>query len=115
MVPEANEPTITTANPADRRRNCRFVLGLPVRVHLAGIPDALTVELMDLSLGGGRFRATTQTARLNQNAAIVFVLPGQRRCLAKGRVVRTDPSGEFALRLDRANAAFVGFVGELAH
>lgn len=108
----ANEP-ITTA-PVDRRRSSRFVLGLPVRLHLAGVADPLTVELVDLSLTGGRFRSVLPTARLNQNAAIVFVLPGQRRCLAKGRVVRNDPSGEFALRLEKVNAAFVSFVREFA-
>jgi hypothetical protein len=39
-------------------------------------------------------------------------LPGQRPCLAKGRVVRVGASGEFALRLDKVNDAFLGFVGE---
>jgi hypothetical protein len=30
-------------------------------------------------------------------------------------VVRSDTSGEFALRLEKVNAAFVSFVGEFAH
>jgi hypothetical protein len=72
----------------------------------------MTVELMDLSAHGGRLRAPTQTARLDQSAAIAFVLPGQRPCLAKGRVVRIDASGEFALRLEKMNEAFLGFIGE---
>lgn len=112
-MPESEELNTTTA-PADRRKNSRFLLGLPVKLHLAGVADPITVEVVDLSMGGGRFRSATDTVRLNQNAAIVFVLPGPRSCLAKGRVVRADASGEFALRLDRANAAFVGFVGEFA-
>lgn len=109
---EFNGPNITA--PADRRRNSRFMLGLPVRLHLAGVPDPITVEVIDLSAGGGRFRSATETARLHQNAAIVFVLPGPRQCLAKGRVVRTDASGVFALRLEKANDAFLGFVREFA-
>jgi hypothetical protein len=89
-------------------------LGLPVRVHFAGAPGPITVELMDLSAGGGRLRSPTQTAHMDQRAAIAFVLPGQRPCLAKGRVVRVGDSGEFALRLDKVNDAFLGFVGEFA-
>lgn len=104
-------PNIVAA--ADRRQNSRFALGLPVRIHLAGNSGPITVEVVDLSISGGRFRAATQTARLDQMAALAFVLPGQRRCLAKGRVVRTDDSGEFALRLEKANDAFLGFVGEV--
>ncbi|MBC8132876.1 MAG: PilZ domain-containing protein [Deltaproteobacteria bacterium] len=107
---ESDEPTLSA--PADRRRNARFMLGLPVKLHLAGVLEPLTVEVMDLSACGGRFRSATQTARLHQNAAIMFLLPGPRRCLAKGRVVRTEASGEFALHLDRVNEAFMGFIGE---
>ncbi len=97
---------------SERRRNSRFPLGLPVRIHFAGAPAPITVELMDLSASGGRLRSATQTARLDQGAAMAFVLPGQRPCLAKGRVVRIGASGEFALRLDKVNDAFLGFVGE---
>ncbi len=98
----------------ERRRNIRFPLGLPVRVYLAGKADPITVELADLSMGGGRFRCATESVSLDQAASFAFVLPGQRRCSAKGRVVRADPNGEFALRLQEANRAFLGFVGQLA-
>jgi hypothetical protein len=98
----------------ERRLNVRFPLGLPVRVYLAGQSEPMTVELTDVSAGGGRFRSATENVRINQGAAFTFVLPGERRCLAKGRVVRADGRGEFALRLQEANKAFLGFLGQLA-
>jgi hypothetical protein len=98
----------------DRRRAIRFPLGLPVRVRLAGNVHAMTVELMDLSAEGGRFRCAGESVQVNQAASFAFVLPGQRHCLARGSVVRTDGSGEFVLRLQGANAEFRGFIGQLA-
>jgi hypothetical protein len=103
-----------TDRKTERRRNARFPLGLPVRVHLTGHAQAMTVELMDLSAGGGRFRSATSTVRLQQTASLAFLLPGPRRCLAKGRVVRTDGAGEFALQLQGANKAFIGFIAQLS-
>ena len=100
--------------PAERRSSPRYPLGLPVHVHLAGHAEAMTVELMDLSAGGGRFRSAVGTVRLNQTASLAFVVPGPKRCLAKGRVVRTDGAGEFAVSLNEANKAFLGFVEQLA-
>jgi PilZ domain len=97
----------------DRRRSIRFPLGLPVRVRLAGNVHAMTVELMDLSADGGRFRCATETVQVDQGASFAFVLPGQRHCLARGSVVRATASGEFALRLHGSNAEFRGFIGQL--
>ena len=100
----------------DRRRHARFPLGLPVGVQLAGRPGPITVELLDLSATGGRFRcpAPGEKVRVNDTATVSFVMQDQRRCFAEGQVVRADASGEFALRLAAANDAFVAFVKQLA-
>ena len=98
----------------DRRRHLRFPLGLPVEMHLSGRSQALTVEMMDLSAGGGRFRVTGADVRVDQQATFGFVVPDQRRCSARGRIVRVDAPGEFALSLDQANEAFLSFLGLLA-
>jgi hypothetical protein len=98
----------------DRRRHARFPLGLPVGVQIAGRPGPITVELLDLSATGGRFRCLGDRVRVDETATVVFVLEDQRRCQAVGRVVRSDASGEFALRLKNANDAFAAFVRCLA-
>ena len=101
-------------NMIERRKRPRFPLGLPVRVHLAGKSDPITAEVVDLSARGGRFRCIDETVQVNQTASFAFVLPDQRHCVAKGRVVRADDSGEFAVKLSNANRAYLGFVGGLA-
>jgi hypothetical protein len=98
----------------DRRRHARFPLGLPVGVQIVGRPGPITVELLDLSATGGRFRCLGDRVRVDETATVAFVLEDQRRCQAEGRVVRADPSGEFALRLKTSNDAFVAFVRRLA-
>ena len=98
----------------DRRRYARFPLGLPVCVQIAGRPGPITVELLDLSATGGRFRCLADRVRVDEIATVAFFLDDQRRCQAEGSVVRSDASGEFALRLKKANAAFVAFVRRLA-
>ena len=98
----------------ERRKSARFPLGLPVRVHLTGHADPITVEVVDLSARGGRFRCLDERARVNQTASFAFVLPDERHCAAKGRVVRADDSGEFAIKLSKANRAFLLFIGEFA-
>jgi hypothetical protein len=113
IVASAKAPK-STQPASERRSNTRYPLGLPVRVHLAGTADPITVELMDISAKGGRFRGETETVRLDQIASFAFVLPGQRQCSARGRVVRSDGAGEFVLRLEAVNKAFLGFVSQLA-
>lgn len=121
-VPEVDEfqigkPAPTTraaADGTDRRRHTRFPLGLPVGVHIAGRAAPITVELLDLSATGGRFRALEDKVCLDETATVSFVLDDQRRCQAEGQVVRADPSGEFAIRLNRANPAFAEFIRQLA-
>ena len=117
-VPEVDEFQIRKAGPAgaagkDRRRHARFPLGLPVGVHIAGRPGPMTVELLDLSKTGGRFRCLGDRVRIDETATVAFVLDDQRRCQAEGQVVRADASGEFAIRLRRANAAFASFINQL--
>lgn len=105
-------------NQADEelRRYPRFAVGLPVRLAIAGRADPITVELVDLSEAGGRFRALADAdeVRLDDRAAFGFVIPGQQHCVARGRCVRVPGAGEFALVLDRANDAFRGFLRSLA-
>lgn len=114
----ATEPKLTGAAPhaarPERRRNTRFPLGLPVQVVLAGRAEPMTVELADLSITGGRFRCVQPEAiGLDQTATFSFLLPGQKRCQAKGKVIRSDGSGEFVLRLLEANRTFLGFISQL--
>jgi hypothetical protein len=118
-APEIDELQIRKAGPAgsagkDRRRHARFPLGLPVGVQIAGRPRPMTVELLDLSKTGGRFRCIGDRVRVDEVATVAFVLDDQRRCQAEGHVVRSDASGEFAIRLKRANAAFAAFLNQLA-
>ena len=98
----------------DRRQHARFTLGLPVGIQLAGRSSPITVELLDLSATGGRFRTLSETVRVDETATLAFVSQDQRRCSAEGQVVRCDPSGEFALRLEETNDAFAAFVSQLA-
>lgn len=102
------------APSVERRKSVRFPLGLPVRVHLTGHSDPITVEVVDLSARGGRFRTMDEPVKVNQTASFAFVLPGEKHCTAKGRVVRADDSGEFAVKLSKANRAYLGFVGDIA-
>ncbi|HET6151132.1 MAG TPA: PilZ domain-containing protein [Polyangia bacterium] len=97
----------------ERRRHVRVALGLPVGVHLAGRPSPLTVELLDISVTGGRFRCLGDKVNLAESATVVFVSQDQRRCYAVGKVVRADASGEFALRIEKRNDAFAAFVSQL--
>ena len=84
-------------------------------VHLAGQTDPITAEVVDLSARGGRFRCLDdETVQLNQTASFAFVLPDQKHCTARGLVIRADDHGEFALKLSKANRAYLGFVGEIA-
>ncbi len=117
--PEIEDLNIAKADLArpvgkDRRRHARFPLGLPVGVQIAGRPGPITVELLDLSATGGRFRCLGDRVRVDETATVVFVLDDQRRCQAVGRVVRSEASGEFALRLKNSNDAFAAFVRRLA-
>lgn len=101
-------------NTVERRKKPRFPLGLPVRVHLTGHSAPITAEVVDLSARGGRFRCIDETVQVNQTASFAFVLPGEKHCTARGQVIRADDSGEFALKLSKANRAYLGFLGEIA-
>jgi hypothetical protein len=98
----------------DRRRYQRFRLGLPVNVHVAWRNEPVTVQLIDIGAKGARFRSGSGVLHLDQEAAFGFVSPGQHVCVANGRVVRVGGDGEFVLSVERANAAFHGFLGSLA-
>ena len=103
----------TNTGDEELRRHPRFVVGLPVRLAVVGRAEPITVELVDLSEAGGRFRALVDEVRVDDRAAFGFVIPGQRHCVARGRCVRVPGAGEFALALDRGNDAFHGFLKSL--
>ena len=111
-LPKLEESKINTLRE-ERRRDARYHLGLPVGVKLAGRPQPITVELLDLSARGGRFRCLEERVRVDETASVVFVLEDQSRCVAEGQVVRSGPNGEFAVRLEGTNDAFVAFVNQL--
>jgi hypothetical protein len=97
----------------DRRRHSRFPLGLPVDVHLGRRKTGMIVELADVSVGGLLLRGGDGDVAVAETAAIGFVGPDRKRCVAKGRVVRIDDGGQFVVKLDTSNDAFRGFVGLL--
>ena len=77
--PEVEDLTIRkidAARPAgkDRRRHARFPLGLPVGVQIAGRPEPITVELLDLSATGGRFRSLGDRVRVDLNKGTANIL-----------------------------------------
>jgi hypothetical protein len=104
------------ASPTERRHHPRIFLGVPVRVHLAGEPRSLTLELVDVSASGSyfrHFRPSGRRPRIGQYVAFGFVMAERSVCTACGRVVRTDAQG-FALKLERANHSFHGFVDDIS-
>ncbi len=99
----------------NRRRHVRVPVGLPVEVHVDDSPQTVTVELIDIAIGGVRLRPlATSDVALDRRATFGFFLPGGGKCVAGGRVTRVQPSGEFVLVLDRANPAFREFVRTLS-
>jgi len=99
--------------PLEKRHHPRTFLGVPVRVHFAGEPKSLTLELCNISIGGSCFRTSGQRPRLRQCVAFGFVTADRLVCAARGRVVRVDDSG-FALKLECANPAFLSFVENIS-
>jgi hypothetical protein len=78
--------------------------------------EPLFVELMDVSASGSRFQVQGDAdgVHVDQDVAFGFVVRGWPNCQAKGRVVRVEQTGQFALALDDTNEAFDGFVRLLA-
>ena len=99
--------------PQEKRRHPRIFLGVPVRVHFAGEPRSLTLELCDISIGGSYLRTSGRRPRFGQRVSFGFVTADRAVCAARGRVVRVDDSG-FALALECANAAFRNFVEDIS-
>jgi PilZ domain len=98
----------------ERRRHPRTYLGLPVRVHFAGDPRTITLELVDVSLGGAYFRTSDRRPRRGQWLALGFVTGERQVCAARGRAVRVDESG-FALAFDAVNSDLRNFLEDLAN
>ena len=124
----------------NRRQHARFLLGLPVKLHVDSRDAPITVEVVDVSEGGARLRAFACPVRADQHATLRFLLPDQRTCVASGQVARVEraldpgsatfsgpistvggsaPSAgsgtvDFVLRLDETNDAFRGFLASLA-
>jgi hypothetical protein len=123
----------------ERRHHQRFQLGLPVNVHIDGLHEPVTVQMIDIGARGVRFRSSAERARpvneiqidVDQGAAFGFVISDQHICVANGRVLRVSgrdgPGGggaaaggatgdewELVLSVERANAAFHSFLASLA-
>ena len=103
----------TNSWPIERRRNPRTYLGVPVRVHLAGEPRTLTLELVDVSAGGAYFRTSGRRPRRGQWVAFGCVVAEYSVCAARGRVLRVDEHG-FAIGLESANSTFQSFVNDIS-
>lgn len=84
-----------------------------MRVHFAGVPQSLTLELADLSMEGSYFRTSGAKPRRGQWVAYGFVTADRLVCAARGRVVRVDEGG-FALQLEGTNSAFETFVTDIS-
>ena len=97
----------------ERRRYPRTFLGVPVRVHFAGVPQSLNLELFDVSPEGSYFRNSGAKPRRGQWVAYGFVTADHLVCAARGRVVRVDDAG-FALQLEGTNSAFQTFVTDIS-
>jgi hypothetical protein len=87
-------------------------VGLPVRVHLAGEPRTLTLELVNVSVGGCYFRTSGRQPRVGQWVAFGFVDENHSVCTACGRTVRKDEQG-FALSFERTNLSFRNFLDDV--
>ena len=103
----------TNTWPIERRRYPRTFLGVPVRVHYAGVTKSLTLELCDVSFEGSYFRTSGAKPRRGQWVAFGFVTADRMVCAARGRVVRVDESG-FALHLESTNSSFQNFVADIS-
>jgi hypothetical protein len=103
----------TNVWPVERRLYPRTFLGVPVRVHFAGISKSLTLELCDVSFDGSYFRTSGSPPRRGQWVAFGFVTADRLVCAARGRVVRVAASG-FALHLESTNSAFQNFVADIS-
>lgn len=95
------------------RRHPRVHLGLPVRVHLAGEPIPVNMELVDVSLEGALFYTNQTQPYLGQKVGFGFVLPDQTICAARGNIIRVD-NESFALELDDTNPEFVAFIEDIS-
>ena len=98
------------APPSERRRHRRTPVGLRVRVHFRGRTIPATAELTDVSPAGCYVRGVAAPAQAK--LALGFVGRKDRVCLAAGQVLRVDPDG-FAVKIHRANAAFMDFVADI--
>jgi hypothetical protein len=108
-----NQSLKVTEKLSERRRHPRVALGVPVRVHLAGEELPRTIELVDVSIGGGAFRMMGKLPVLGQRAAFGFVTPDSAMCAASGLVVRVGRDG-FAVKLEKANGPFRSFVADIS-
>ena len=99
--------------PTEQRRHPRTYLGVPVRVHFAGVLKSLTLELSDISIEGSYFRSAGPKPRRGQWVAYGFVTADRLVCAARGRVVRVDDAG-FALQLESTNSDFQSFIAGIS-
>lgn len=100
--------------PVNRRRHCRYPLGLPATLHWVDSPVSTVVEIVDISSHGLRLMSLDGGISVAQRASLHFVLSDQGVCTAAGSVNRVGSSGSFVLTLDESNVAFRDFVASLS-
>jgi hypothetical protein len=79
-----------------------------------GLPEAVTAELADVSQQGCLLIAPGMHLPLDAAVAFGFVMPKQQIVLARGRVVRSDGEGNFALHLKQTNDQFRAFLADIS-
>jgi hypothetical protein len=107
---------VPPAVPSERRRRHRYTVGMPVRVFIEGITDAILAELSDVSATGCLLRSEEVSflADPGETLAFGFVTPSRDVGLVRGRVVRRAPGHGLAVVIERANGAFDELLGRLA-
>jgi hypothetical protein len=103
-------PTVPWAS--ERREQPRIHLGVPVRVHFAGEPRTLTLELTNVSASGCYFQTSGRRPRTGQWISFGFVEANRSVCTACGRAVRKDERG-FAVKIERTNPSFRDFLDDI--
>jgi hypothetical protein len=104
------------SSPSDRRRRARYTIGLPVRVHLDGIPGASEAELQDISATGCFLRSEEVSflGAEGERLAFGFVTASRQVGLVRGRVVRRTPGQGLGVVIEQANQPFDELLGTLA-
>jgi hypothetical protein len=102
--------------PTERRRRHRYTVGMPVRVFIEGLADAIAADLADVSATGCLLRSEEVSflADPGERLAFGFVTAKRDVALVRGRVVRRAPGDGLAVVIEQANGPFDELLGQLA-